>query len=235
MNSRTGRSESGRRWWPGSSHPKGRCGVLGVIALALAALAVGAVPCSAAGLVIEAPNLTATPGSSGSFDLLLMNTNTTGPGYQVAADQFVLSLSGPLGISFTSVSIVTDPVTAPYIFVTPGNPMLSGDTFPNSSFSAFDIELASPGYQTVDLGKTFGLAHVSYTVSSSTPIGIDTITIAPPPTSVLSDPFGNPISFGISNGTIAVGVAIPEPWALTQAGTAVLVGLGLAWKRRQKK
>lgn len=38
-----------------------------------------AVPCRAAlGLVIEAPNVIAVPGSSGSFDVLLFNTNPAG-------------------------------------------------------------------------------------------------------------------------------------------------------------
>ena len=111
--------------------PEGGRGVFGVIAVALAAIVGGAVPCFAGGLVIEAPNLTATPGSSGSFDLLLMNTNPTGgASFDVSSDQFVLSLSGPLGITFTGVSIATDPVAAPYIFVSsgttqPGGPPLS--------------------------------------------------------------------------------------------------------------
>ena len=119
---------------------EGACGVFRVIAVALAAIVGGAVPCFAGGLVIEAPNLTATPGSSGSFDLLLVNANLTGgASYDVAGDQFVLSLSGPLGITFTGVSIATDPVAAPYIFVVSGTtsrtPALH-DSFPNTSFQA---------------------------------------------------------------------------------------------------
>jgi hypothetical protein len=215
--------------------------VFRVIAVALAAIVGGAVPCSAGGLMIEAPNLTATPGSSGSFDLLLVNTNAIGgTSYDVSSDQFMLSLSGPLGIAFTAVSIATDPVTAPYIFVLsgttlPGGPPLSTDTFPNNQFTGIDLEFALPGFQTVNPGDTFGLAHVSYAVSSSTPSGIDTITIAPYPESLLTMVDGTPISFGITNGLIAVGTVIPEPWALTQAATAVLIGLGLAWRRRVRQ
>ena len=78
MNLRTRRPESGRRSCSSGSCWRGGCGVFRVIAVALAAIVGGAVPCSAGGLVIEAPNLTATPGSSGSFDLLLVNTNLTG-------------------------------------------------------------------------------------------------------------------------------------------------------------
>ncbi len=238
MNMRSRRPESGRR-----SCPSGSCGWEGrrlfrVIAVAMAAIAGGAVPCSAGGLMIEAPNFTATPGSSGSFDLLLVNTNATGgASYEVSSDQFLLSLSGPLGITFTDATIATDPVAAPYIYVvsTDGNfglplPVTSLPT----SFVATDSEFASPGYRTVNPGQTFGLAHVSYTVSSSTPNGIDAITIAPPPDSVLTMLDGTPIPFGIVNGSIAVGVVIPEPWALTQAVTAVVIGLGLAWRRRSR-
>ena len=209
-----------------------------VIAVALAAIVGGAVSCSAGGLVIEAPNLTATPGSSGSFDLLLVNTNLTGgTSYDVSSDQFVLSLSGLLGITFTGVSIATDPVAAPYIFVLsgttqPGGLPLSTDTFPNTQFTAIDAEFASPGFRTVNPGDTFGLAHVSYTESSLSLGGTTTtITIAPFPDSLLTDLAGNPISFGITNGSIT----IPEPWALTQASTAVLIGLGLVWWRRGRQ
>jgi hypothetical protein len=107
-----------------------------VIALALAAIASASVPCSAAGLLIEAPSFAAAPGSSGSFDLLLVNTNPTGGlSYQVSADQFELSLTLGTGITFTGVSI--DTVVAPYIFVSsgttqPGGPPLSTDSFPNT-------------------------------------------------------------------------------------------------------
>ena len=94
---------------------RGCAGSVRVIVLAVAALAAGAMPCFAAGLVIEAPILTATPGSTGSFDLLLTNTNPTGgTSYQVSSDQFMLSLSGPLGITFTGATI--DTVATLYIF-----------------------------------------------------------------------------------------------------------------------
>ncbi|MGB2611672.1 MAG: hypothetical protein WBC80_22085 [Isosphaeraceae bacterium] len=239
MKLRTRRPESGRRSCSSGSCWRWVCGLFRVIAVALAAIVGGAVPCSAGGLVIEAPNLTAKPGSSGSFDLLLMNTNLTGgTSYDVSSDQFVLSLSGPLGIAFTAVSIATDPVAAPYIFVSsgttqPGGPPLSTDTFPNTQFTGADTEFALPGFRIVNPGDTYGLADVSYAVSSSTPNGIDSITIAPSPESLLTMVDGTPISFGITNGSIAVGTVVPEPWALTQASTAVLIGLGLVWWRRR--
>ena len=235
MNRRTRRLESSGQLCSGGPRRGQRCGVFGLIALAVAALLGGAVPCAAGGLVIEAPHLTAAPGSSGSFDLLLVNTNPIGgASFAVSSDMFVLSLSGPVHITFTGVSIAT--VAAPYIFVSsgttqPGGPPLSTDTFPTTRFTGSDSEFARPGYRTVGPGETFGLAHVSYAVSSSTPSGMDSISIAPSPSTLLTMLDGTPIPFGISNGSIAVGVAIPEPWALTQASTAVLIGLGLYWRR----
>ena len=215
MKLRTRRPESARRSCSSGSCWRWVCGVFRVIAIALAAIVGGAVPCSAGGLMIEAPNLSVTPGSSGSFDLLLVNTNPTGgTSYEVSSDQFVLSLSGPLGITFTGVSI--DTVAAPYIFVSsgttqPGGLPLSIDTFPNTQFTGADAEFALPGFRTVNPGDTFGLAHVSYAVSSSTPNGIDTITIEPSPTSLLTDVDGTRIPFGITNGSIAVGTWFPNP------------------------
>src|SRR5262245_8607334 len=75
--------------------------------------------CRADGLVLSAPNLTAASGSSGSFDVLLTNTNPAGgASYEVAVDAFQLGLSGPAGVTFTDVSINT--LSAPYIYVTSG-------------------------------------------------------------------------------------------------------------------
>ncbi len=76
----------------------------------VAAVAFGAdIPCRA-GLIIEAPNLTVTPGSSGSFDVLI---TSTGGAFSVAGDDIELTLTGLSSVSFTGISI--DTVT-PYIY-----------------------------------------------------------------------------------------------------------------------
>ena len=158
MNLRTRRLGSGGSGSSRSRSRRGR-GVFRAIALALAAIAGAAVPCFAGGLVIEAPNLTAMPGSSGSFDLLLMNTNAPGgASYEVSSDQFVISLSGPLAITFTGASIATDPVAAPYIFVSsgttqPGGLPLSTDTFPNTTFTGADTEFCASGLPNSEPGR----------------------------------------------------------------------------------
>jgi len=203
-------------------------------ALVLAAALGRDVPCRA-GLLIEAPSLLATPGSSSSFDLLLVNTNPAGgASYNVAADSFELSLSGPVAVTFTDVSIST--IVAPYIYVpsgtTQGGGPLSLDTFPNTQFTASDSEFAAPGFRTVNPGDVFGLAHVSFTVSPTAGLGADTIAIASGAATSLSDENGNAIPFAISNGLIGSGV--PEPCALAQAATAAMIGLVFWWWRRGK-
>ena len=112
----------------------------------------------------------------------------------------------------------------------PGGGSLSFDTFPNSQFTASDFEFAAPGFRTVGPGDTFGLAHVSFTVSPTATLGTDTIAIASGTATSLSVENGNAIPFAISNGSITV----PEPCALAQAATAAMIGLGFWWWRRGK-
>ena len=49
----------------------------------------------------------------------------------------------------------------------------------------------------------------------------------------LSDINGNLIPFTAVNGSITA-AAIPEPSTLIQAATAVLIGLGVFWRRRHR-
>ncbi len=225
-----------RRYLAVASGQMGRQVSVRAAALVLFATVTGAAPCFATGLVIEAPDLTVSAGSSGSFDLLLVNTNPTGgASYNIAADQFMLTVSGPADIQFTSESINT--VAAPYIFVQSGGSVF--DQLSTTSFTAADTEFAAPGYRTVNPGDTFGLANVSYSVSPTTANGTDKLTISLIPGTgdfFFYDANSNGIAAGISSqGSIRVGPAIPEPWALTQAAIGALVGLGLVWWRRRRQ
>ena len=177
-----------------------------------------AVACRASGgLVIEAPDLTVAPGSVGSFDVLLVNTNAAGgASYAVSGDSLELMLSGSPGIAFTDVTINT---MVPYIYTVsattlPGSdPLDFGITFPNAGFTVGDSDGGAPFFQTVNPGDAFGLASVSYTVSS-TFSGSDTITIASLNVGTsLSDIDGNAIPFTAMNGSISAS-AIPEPSTL---------------------
>jgi hypothetical protein len=89
-----------------------------------------------------------------------------------------------------------------------------------------------PGYQAVEPGQTYGLAHVEYTVSPNATFGsVDTISInGINTTTSLSDPDQNLILFTPVNATLS---AVPEPSALIEFATAALIGLGvLGWRRR---
>ena len=67
--------------------------------------------CRAAGLVIEALNSTAVPGSVGSFDVVLINTNPAGGGsYDVAADSLDVAVSGIAGVTITGVNMNTSAI-----------------------------------------------------------------------------------------------------------------------------
>jgi hypothetical protein len=220
--------------WNRGLRVSGRLAV--TLALVLAASVGLADACRAEGLIISAPDVTPTPGSSGSFDVLLTNTNSAGgASYDVAVDSFRLALSGALSANFTDVSINT--VAASYIYVTSGTTQgggpLSSDSFPNMVFTASDSEFASPGFRTLKPGDVIGLAHVSYAVDSTTSNGLDTITFL---NASLTDIAGADISVTSANGSMRVGVAsIPEPSALFQGATAAFVGFGMFWWRRRKR
>jgi hypothetical protein len=197
-----------------------------------------AVTCRAGGLVIEAPSLTVAPGSSGSFDVLLIDTDPVGTaGFSVSLDSLELAVSGPSGVAFTDVTINT---IVPYIYMVsattlPGSdPLNFGITFPNTGFTVADAAGASPFFQAVNPGDHFGLANVSYTVSP-TFSGTDTISITSLNVgTALSDIDGNLIPFTATNGSISA-TAVPEPSTLLQAATAVLIGLGAVRRRRWRQ
>jgi hypothetical protein len=64
----------------GNSNPylQGRSRLLLALALALAVLAAGAKPCHATGLSLQVLDSTAPAGGTGSFDVVLTNTDPTG-------------------------------------------------------------------------------------------------------------------------------------------------------------
>ena len=143
----------------------GRCGrFTGMFLLILMANQGWISPCRAAGLVIEALNFSVLPASSGSFDVLLINTNAAGgTSYDVAADFLDISLSAPAGLTITDVNMST---AKSYIFtesVDANNGLpLATITSPTSftSNDAGDVVNGYPGYQVVNPGQTYGLAHV---------------------------------------------------------------------------
>jgi hypothetical protein len=201
-----------------------------LLAVVLTATLGPAVPCRAAGLDNESPNVNAAPGSSGWFDVLLGNSHPAGDArLDVAADSLGLSSVGPRSVTLTDVSINT--VAARSLDMTseatvPGGLPLSLGTSPTTPFTASDSEFASPGLRTVNLGQSFGLAHVSFAISPTSPGGADAIACGSLTTS-LSDQNGNAIPVCQVSGAIAT-VAVPAALA-----GAAPIGLGSFWWRRK--
>jgi hypothetical protein len=193
-----------------------RRGYLGGVLVVAAALGLGA-PCRA-DLVIEAPNLTVAPGSSGSFDVLIESTGGT---FSVAGDDIELTLSGLNSVSFTGISINT---VTPYIYGT-SSASLNGSTFiinvSSNDVEAFDYMFPT-GSQTINTGDVFGLLNVQYTVASNAVVGTSG-TLGIGPDTSLSDASGAGVSFTPQAGSITIGTStIPEP------SSVILLAIGCA-------
>jgi hypothetical protein len=194
--------------------------------------------CRAAGLVIEALSSTAMPGSVGSFDVVLINTNPAGGGsYDVAADSLDVALSGVAGVTITGVSMNT---SANYLFAQSvdrnyGLTFATIDTPPTGFVAgdAGDVAAGYPGYQVVNPLQTYGLAHVTYAVSPTAEFRVGTISIDSLDVGTsLSDPDGGLFSFTGMNGTLTNVATVPEPSALIPGATAAMLGLGaIGWRR----
>jgi hypothetical protein len=161
-----------------------------------------------AGLVIEAPNITVAPGSSGSFDVVI---TSTGGSFDVASDTVELSLTGLSSVSFTNVSIAT---ATPYIYgansATTGGSTFTFSTFPGTQFETFDF-LLTLGAQTINPGDVFGLVNVQYSVAANATPGASG-TLAFGPDTSLADAAGNNVEFTTQSGSIAIASStVPEP------------------------
>jgi len=197
------------------------------------AIALGIDASCQAGLVIEAPNITGAPGSSGSFDVLI---TSTGGSFDVASDTVELSLTGLSGVSFTGVSIAT---TTPYIYgalsATTAGSTFTFSTFPGTQFEVFDF-LLSTGAVTINTGDVFGLVNVQYSVAANATPGASGTLVFGPDTS-LADATGLNVDFTAPNGSITISssAVVPEPSsAILLAVGCVTVMVGLARKRRAR-
>jgi hypothetical protein len=207
------------------------------LVMVLTASLASVAPCHAAGLVIRALNSGAAPGSTGSFDVVLINTNSTGgASYDLASNSLDIAMSGPAGVTITDVNMST---SATYIFAQSldhnhGLPFATITTSPPgfTSDDSGDVANGYPGFQAVSPGQTYGLAHVLYKVSPTAAIGsIETILINSIGIGTsLTDNSGAPLSFTPLAGTLSV---VPEPSTLIQGAIAAMIGLGaIGWRRR---
>ena len=211
-----------------------------ILVLLMTATLGTAAACGAEGLVIAAPNLPGVlPGSTGSFDILLSNTNSSGgASFNVASDNLDVSIAGPAGITITNVTTST---VATYIFSQSidtnfGLPFASIND-PPTSFSANDagdVAAGYPGFQVWPPAKPTAWLS-SRTWSARRRRGaVDTISINSINAGTsLSDDQGNLLSFTSMNGSITTLFAVPEPASIIPAATAVLIGIAAAWRRRR--
>jgi hypothetical protein len=194
--------------------------------------------CRAAGLVISAPAITASAGSSGSFLVLITDTDPAGSTpYNVAGDSFELTLTGPASIMFTGATTATDvsPFNTPYIYAHSIDndysiPLYTAPTipFPTTDFMAADsYDFGySPGYTMLNPGDVYALGLVSYTISpTATPGSVDTIGFVAATTGLTDNNLPpNPIPSTTMNGSIMIASSVPEPstWAMAM----IAIGLG---------
>ncbi len=209
---------------------------LGGIALAILITEATGRPAVAGSLTIVAPNVTATAGGTASFDVLLVNNDSTS--YNIAGDAFTLTLSPSTGVTFTDATTLT---LTQYIYkassdVDLGVPLY--DTLPGTSFTAADtIDLPFTS-QEVDPGATFGLGRVTFTVDPGVAAGtvfqLNLATFADVP-EALNGPGPDFPSFpyDVINGSITI-VSVPEPSSVVMACTAAVAGLVVAGRRTRR-
>jgi len=182
-----------------------------------------------AGLIVLAPAITGTVGSTGTFDIVFQNTGAAS--VPIGGFSFGISTSNP-GITFTSATIST---VAPYVF---GVDSLFGPNIATStgtSLVASDFPLSVPAVA-VASGATVGLGDVTYSIAGAAATGLFTITLSPAVTS-LSDGVGASIPIDtLTNGTLTVtAAAVPEPASLGLVGGPVLLAALVLKKKRSSR
>ncbi len=199
---------------------------LGLIAaLALFVPAAGARG-SAVPLLFSVPVVSAAQGSSGSFDVIVTGEAN---GVHLAGESIELGVSDS-GVEFTATDMNT---AKPYVF----NPSfdadfsspldVSGIAYPKTDFITSD--LSDSPFQLINLGDTFGVVHVSYTVDAGATLGPRHLTIEDlGGATSTSDELGNAIAFTVNNGLFNV-TAVPEPGSV---GVLVLGGISVLARRR---
>lgn len=196
--------------------------------LLLPAMTAHAGPASGS-LIFEAPTLSATPGSSGSFDIVI--TNPSSSSFHLAGESVELGISGT-GVEFTNTDANT---LTPYVF--PSSFDLdngftldaSGVAYPKTDFITSDVSDAPSSFVLVTPGETLGIVHVSYTVDPGATLGGRTLTIENlGPATSTSDENGISVPFTGANGSLTV-VAVPEPACL-----GLMLALAPLFARRRR-
>ncbi len=172
-----------------------------------------------AGVILTIQSATANQNSTGNFfDVILTNTGPSG--VSIADFSFGIQ-TADTDISFTDATTGT---AATYIF---GPDSLFGPdlTGPASGQSLTTSDTDSVSEVTIAASSTVGLGHVLFSVAAGAVPGGFAVTFVPLSTS-LSDAAGGPITIDtLTNGTITVSSAVPEPSFLLPLASALLIGL----------
>lgn len=209
---------------------------LGGIALAILITEAAGRPAVAGLLTVVAPNVIATPGETGSFDVLLVNNDSTS--YNIAGDAFTLTLSPSTGVTFTDATTLT---TTQYIYqastdVDLGVPLY--DSLPGTSFTAADLVDLPYLYQQVDPGAMFGLAHVTFTVAADVSAGsvfqLNLTSYADFPGAINGPGPDFPYyQYDVVDGSITI-ASVPEPSSVVMLCTVVVAGMVFAGCRTRR-
>ena len=206
---------------------------------ALGAFLLPARPVCAQSLFTIGNVVSAAPGGSGSFDVLLTAVN--GP-LSIGAFTAEPTLSAS-GVTFTAAGFNT---VTPYIFPDSfdqanGLPLSdeADDPFPNTDLIASDSDNQSGSAVTVTSGSTVGIAHVTYLFDAAdTPGSVYTVNFNPNGTS-LSDGTGTvSYPFTTAPGVLTVAPsasAAPEPSGWAAMGFTGLFTVGLILRARRRK
>ena len=179
-----------------------------------------------AGLVVSATNPTTAAGGSGSFDILL--TNTDASSVDISSFNTAVEVASNSGLTFTTADNGTTPG---YIFGTVQNGPLG--LISGSSITLADF--LTTGAQTVGAGATVGLAHVLYTLAFNTPVSTPiAITFTADGTQIYDASLGEILPLTLQGGTITV-TAVPEPGTLALAGVVSVCGCLMAVRKAKAK
>jgi PEP-CTERM motif len=180
--------------------PVQRVRLVAIASSFVAMLAVTAIP-ARGDLIMQVLDSSATAGGTGSFDVILKETN--GGTDAVSSDSVELSVSSGEGISFTAVDTNTDAGSEPYIYGSLQSPPFSTSSFPNTQFTASDADESVPFQTVLNDGDVYGLAHVSYSVAPGTSSEVVPVSLVSNGTA-LQDILDEGIDFTSTDGTITV-------------------------------
>ena len=218
-----------------------------------------------ADLIISSPTFTAAAGTSGTFEVLVTNTDTNPNDAPINLSTFStrITVDPNTGVTFTDITAATTPDQFLFASVmhdplqasdgndpnSPPAPLPVDSPFPQpvTSLSFSDSTTADPATfmlpsVPVGPGQSYALALIGYSISPSaattSPVQV-ALTIDPTAAdgggSDLTGPTSDSLITGVSSGTLTVR-SVPEPSALMLAAVGGLPLLaGAAWRSRSSR